>query len=32
MQCDKFKCDMCECFGECNSCQEQDCDECDGLK
>ena len=24
--------DMCECFGECTGCQEQDKDECDGLK
>ena len=24
--------DMCENFGECISCQEQDLEECDGLK
>ena len=24
--------DMCECFGECTDCQEQDRNDCDGLK
>lgn len=23
---------MCECFGECSSCQDRDREECDGLK
>lgn len=24
--------DMCECFGECTECQEQDRNECDGMR
>ena len=24
--------DMCECFGECTDCQEQDRNECDGIR
>lgn len=24
--------DMCECFGECINCQEQENEECDGFK
>lgn len=24
--------DMCECFGECTDCQDQDREECDGIR